>query len=118
VPQSLAESTEVALRVLGGPRRPSAVFCFADSIAYGVYAATRELGLGVPGDVAVCGYDNHPMSALLSPPLTSVEWDIDGIVHSAVRLVVDVIDGKPRKRRVVREPSLRVRASTGETAAR
>ncbi|GAA4316928.1 LacI family DNA-binding transcriptional regulator [Actinomadura luteofluorescens] len=116
VPQSLAESTEVALRVLGGPGRPTAVFCFADSIAYGVYAATRELGLAVPGDVAVCGYDNHPMSALLSPPLTSVEWDIDGIVHSAVRLVVDVIDGKPRKRRVVREPSLRVRASTGETA--
>lgn len=53
------------------------------------------------------------MSALLTPPLTTVDWDIDGIVRSAVRLAVDVIDGKPRKRRVVREPSLRVRASTG-----
>jgi LacI family transcriptional regulator len=115
--QSLTAATEVALRVLGGPARPSAVFCFADSIAYGVYAATRELGLAVPGDVAVCGYDDHPMSALLTPPLTTVDWDIDGIVDSAVRLVVDVIEGKPHEQRVVREPSLRVRASTGEPAA-
>ncbi|MFC5184762.1 LacI family DNA-binding transcriptional regulator [Actinomadura harenae] len=111
-PPSPAETTEVALRVLAGPDRPSAVFCFADSIAYAVYAATRALGLSVPGDLAVCGYDNHPMSALLTPPLTTVDWDIDGIVDAAVRLVVDVIDGKPRKRRVVREPELIVRPST------
>ena len=111
-PQSLAEATEAATAGLSGPRRPSAVFCFSDSIAYGVYAATRALGLDVPGDVAVCGYDNHPMSALLTPPLTTVDWDIDGIVDAAVRMVVDVIDGRPRDRRVVREPTLRVRAST------
>ncbi|MFD0853811.1 substrate-binding domain-containing protein, partial [Actinomadura adrarensis] len=63
--------------------------------------------------VAVCGYDDHPMSALLTPPLTSVDWDMDGIVDSAVRLVVDVIEERPReRRRVVREPALRVRHST------
>ncbi|GAA2572847.1 LacI family DNA-binding transcriptional regulator [Actinomadura fulvescens] len=115
-PQSLPEATEVAIRVLAGRDRPSAVFCFSDSIAYGVYAATRELGLAVPGDVAVCGYDSHPMSALLTPPLTTVDWDIDGIVAAAVRLIVEVIDGTPRHRRVVREPALRVRASTGRGA--
>ncbi|MDL4771817.1 LacI family DNA-binding transcriptional regulator [Actinomadura xylanilytica] len=113
-PQSLAGATQVAERVLAGPGRPTAVFCFSDSMAYGVYAVTRELGLDVPGDIAVCGYDNHPMSALLTPPLTTVDWDIDGIVSDAVRLVVDVIDGKPHERRVVREPELRVRASTGD----
>ncbi|WP_019633136.1 LacI family DNA-binding transcriptional regulator [Actinomadura atramentaria] len=111
-PQSLAGATAAARALLDRADRPSAVFCFSDVIAYGVYAATRDLGLAVPGDVAVCGYDAHPMSALLTPPLTTVDWDIDGIVHAAVRLVVDVIDGKPRRRRVVREPSLRSRAST------
>jgi DNA-binding LacI/PurR family transcriptional regulator len=111
-PQSLPEATETGLRLLGTADRPSAVFCFSDSIAYGVYAATRVLGLDVPGEVAVCGYDNHPMSALLTPPLTTVDWDIDGIVDSAVRLVVDVIEDKPHDRRVVREPSLRIRQST------
>jgi DNA-binding LacI/PurR family transcriptional regulator len=111
-PQSLGEATETALRTLRAPERPSAVFCFSDSIAYGVYAATRVLGLDVPGDVAVCGYDNHPMSALLTPPLTTVDWDIDGIVDSAVRLIVDVIEDNPHDRRVVREPSLRIRQSS------
>ncbi len=111
-PQSLGEAAETATRILGAPGRPSAVFCFSDSIAYGVYAATRALGLEVPGDVAVCGYDNHPMSALLTPPLTTVDWDIDGIVDSAVRMVVDVIEDRPHERRVVREPSLRVRRSS------
>ncbi|REE98891.1 LacI family DNA-binding transcriptional regulator [Thermomonospora umbrina] len=112
-PQSWSEATRVALRTLAAPDRPTAVFCFSDSIAYGVYAATRELGLSVPGDVSVCGYDGHPMSELLTPPLTTVDWDIDGIVHAAVRVMVDAIDGRPRRRRIVRAPTLCTRDSTG-----
>ncbi|WP_262402422.1 LacI family DNA-binding transcriptional regulator [Actinomadura sp. CNU-125] len=112
VPQGLAAATGAALRVLGVSDRPSAVFCFTDSMAYGVYAATRELGLDVPGDVAVCGYDDHPMSALLTPPLTSVDWNIDGIVDAAVELVVGGVDGTGDGGRVVRPPTLRVRTST------
>jgi DNA-binding LacI/PurR family transcriptional regulator len=112
-PQALKEATLVALEVLSADPAPTAVFCFSDSIAYGVYAATRELGLAVPGDVSVCGYDNHPISALLTPPLTTVDWDIDGIVNAAVRVVVGAIEGKPRRRRIVREPTLRYRSSTG-----
>lgn len=114
-PQHLGAATGVAHDVLSGPDRPTAVFCFSDSIAYGVYAATRDLGLAVPGDVAVAGFDDHPMSALLTPPLTSVDWDIDGIVHASVRLMVGAIEGKSRRRRIVREPTLMRRSSTGLT---
>ena len=114
---ALAGATEVACEVLGGADRPTALFCFADSIAYGVYAASRRLGVAVPEEVSVCGYDDHPMSALLSPPLTTVDWDVDGIVRAAVRLVVAAIDGKaPRRRRIVQPPSLRVRGSTAPPA--
>lgn len=115
--QALPAATTVAAEVLSQRPRPTAVFCFTDSIAYGVYAATRELGLAVPGDVSVAGYDDHPMSALLTPPLTSVDWDIEGIVHAAVRVVVGAIDGKSRKRRIMCEPNLRRRDSTGPPAA-
>ncbi len=112
--QSWTRAAEAAMDMLAAPDRPTAVFCFSDSIAYGVYAATRELKLDVPGDVSVCGYDDHPMSALLTPPLTTVDWDIDGIVDAAVRVVVDAVDGRSRgRRRVVRAPALRVRESTG-----
>jgi DNA-binding LacI/PurR family transcriptional regulator len=112
-PQGLAEATAVAGEVLAAAGRPTAVFCFSDSIAYGVYAATRELRLAVPGDVSVAGYDDHPMSGLVTPPLTSVDWNIEGIVRAAVRLVVGSIDGNPRKRRIVHAPGLRKRDSTG-----
>lgn len=112
-PQALPGATEAAMTVLSRPARPTALFCFADSIAYGVYAATRRLGIDVPGEVSVTGFDNHPMSALLTPPLTSVDWDIEGIVHSAVRVIVGGIEGKPRRRRIVCEPSLLQRESTG-----
>lgn len=111
-PHGLAAATEAAHRTLGADR-PSAVFCFADSIAYGVYAAAAELGLSIPGDVSVMGYDNHPMSGLITPGLTTVDWDIDGIVRAAVRLMSAAADGGARRRRVVQQPTLRERGSVG-----
>lgn len=110
-PQALTAATSVAGRVLAGGHR--AFFCFADSIAYGVYAASAGRGLGIPGDVSVMGYDNHPMSSLLTPGLTTVDWDIEGIVRAAVRLVVAAVDGEARPRRIVQAPRLRDRGSVG-----
>ncbi|WP_433433522.1 LacI family DNA-binding transcriptional regulator [Nonomuraea sp. CA-141351] len=109
-PHGLAGATSAARDLLTA-RGPSAVFCFADSIAYGVYAAAQELGLSVPGDVSVMGYDDHPMSGLLTPGLTTVDWDIDGIVRAAVRLISAATDGGTRRRRVVQAPTLRERGS-------
>ncbi|WP_214323259.1 LacI family DNA-binding transcriptional regulator [Nonomuraea sediminis] len=109
-PHDLAGATAVARDVLSD-RRASAIFCFADSIAYGVYAAAADLGLSIPGDISVMGYDDHPMSGLLTPGLTTVDWDIDGIVRAAVRLVVAAADGATRRRRVVQQPTLHPRAS-------
>ncbi|WP_327089950.1 LacI family transcriptional regulator [Nonomuraea sp. NBC_01738] len=115
-PHGLAAATAAAHRVLDGTR-PSAVFCFSDTIAYGVYAAAAELGLSIPGDVSVMGYDDHPMSGLLTPGLTTVDWDIDGIVKAAVRLTVAAADGGSRRRRVVQEPTLRERGSISDLVA-
>lgn len=115
-PSGLADATVAARAVLLRPDRPSAVFCFSDSIAYGVHAAARELGLRVPDDVSICGYDAHPLSALLTPPLTTVQWDLPGVAADAVRLVVGAIEGSPG-RRIVREPELCPRFSTAATVA-
>ncbi len=112
-PYELAQATDVARSVLAGTPRPSAAFCFSDSLAYGVYAAARELQLRIPNDLSVIGYDDHPVSILLAPPRTSFSWDTERLVEVAVGMVLAAIDGHPRRRRrVVIEPVLRERAST------
>jgi DNA-binding LacI/PurR family transcriptional regulator len=117
-PPVLAAATEVAREVLSKTDRPTALFCFADSIAYGAYAAARELGLSIPDDLSVSGYDGHPMSALLTPALTTMDWNVDRIVRDAVRLMLAAIEKKPYRRRTAQPPSLCERGSTGPPGAR
>ena len=112
-PYKLADSTEVARGVLSMDPRPSAAFCFSDSIAYGMYAAASELGLAIPDQLSLIGYDDHPMSALLTPPLTSFSWDSERLIDAAVGMVLAAIDGRRARRSVVIEPILRERGSTG-----
>ncbi len=52
--------------------RPTALICFNDIVAIGVYKAAHELGLRIPEDVSVVGFDDIPMAELLGPPLTTV----------------------------------------------
>jgi LacI family transcriptional regulator len=116
-PPVLAAATEVAREVLTKTDRPTALFCFADSIAYGAYAAARELGLRIPEDLSVSGYDGHPMSALLTPSLTTMDWNVDRIVRTAVRLILAAVGEKPYRRHTVQPPSLCERGSTGPPGA-
>lgn len=115
-PYALPDATEVARTVLSRPDRPSAAFCFSDSLAYGVYAAARELNLRIPDDLSLIGYDDHPVSSLLSPPLTSFSWDTERLIEAAVGMVLAAIDGTRRPRRVVIEPVLTDRQSTARPA--
>jgi LacI family transcriptional regulator len=114
---ALAAATEAAHKVLSAADRPTALFCFADSIAYGAYAAARELGLRIPDEVSISGYDDHPMSALLTPALTTMDWSIGRIVRASVRVILAAIERKPYRRRIVQPPHLRARGSTGAPSA-
>lgn len=117
-PYELGEATAVARAVLSAETRPTAVFCFSDSIAYGVYAAARELNVKIPDELSVIGYDDHPISALLTPPLTSFAWDSARLVELAVEMVLAATDDDgPWRERVVIEPTLRDRGSTAPPQA-
>ena len=88
-------------------------FCLSDSIAYGVLHGCRELGLSVPGDISIVGFDDHPLSRLVDPPLTSVNWSIDRTARAAVGFLVEHLAGERGDHRVVIAPTLSVRESTG-----
>lgn len=72
-----------------------AVFAGSDLLAMGVIRALVELGIDVPGDVSVVGYDNTPHGAGFLPPLSSVEqdWQEGGVLLA--RKVLALIAGKP-----------------------
>ena len=91
---SLNGSRPLALELLAGADRPTAVLCMSDSIAYGVYAACAELGLSIPGDVAVAGFGDHPMSQLL---VTAA--DLDGLGRRADRRARDRVPARGDRRR-------------------
>lgn len=53
---------------------PTAIFCFSDFVAMGVYDALRTLGMSIPSEVAVIGFDNYELiAAQLTPPLSTIE---------------------------------------------
>ena len=67
------ESGERAMRALMAlPERPTAVFACNDLMALGCLMAANDLGLSVPGDVAIIGFDNIPEAARVYPPLTTI----------------------------------------------
>jgi LacI family transcriptional regulator len=110
---SLDGSRPLALEVLAREDRPTAIFCLSDSMAYGVLHGCRELGLRVPEDISLVGFDDHPLSRLVDPPLTSVNWSVDRAARSAVGFLVDHLAGEANERRIVIAPTLAVRSSSG-----
>jgi LacI family transcriptional regulator len=110
---SLNGAQPLARDLLAAPERPTAIFALSDSVALGVYAACRELGLRIPQDVAVVGFDDQPVSRLLDPPLTSVRWHTDRIAEIAVRLAVGASEEAALARTAIVPPALHARGSTG-----
>jgi LacI family transcriptional regulator len=109
---SSADGRAAARRVLDGDRAPTAVFALSDALAYGAYLACADLGLDIPGDVAVAGFDDHPLSALVAPPLTSVSWDTAAAAAAAASMLIGAVDEGRRAGEVVVPPRLRPRGST------
>jgi DNA-binding LacI/PurR family transcriptional regulator len=70
------EAYAAALALLGGDEPPTGVLCFSDVIAHGVVRAAEELGLDVPGDLSVVGFDDSALAKRLRPQLTTVRQDI------------------------------------------
>jgi DNA-binding LacI/PurR family transcriptional regulator len=73
---------------------PTAVFARNDAVAMGALRAARDLGLRVPDDVAIAGFDNLPISAYTSPPLTTVNQPTAVLGHRAAEFVLDRIEGR------------------------
>ena len=92
------EHAEVPARsLLTMDDRPSAIFASNDLSAIQVLRTADDLGLSVPDDLSVVGFDNIPESALVDPPLTTVDQSIQDLGQEAVRMLLDLIDHPERR---------------------
>jgi DNA-binding LacI/PurR family transcriptional regulator len=67
----------------------TAVFCATDSAAFGVARALQEAGLRIPRDVSLVGYNDLPMAAFMSPPLTTVQIDCQALGALAIQRLME-----------------------------
>ncbi|SEF46836.1 transcriptional regulator, LacI family [Actinacidiphila yanglinensis] len=108
----------VGLELLRPADRPTAVFTGNDLQALGLYEAARELGLRIPEDVSVVGFDDLPLARWISPPLTTVRQPLNEMAEAAARLVLDLSRGKqPSTLRVDLATRLVERASSARPRA-
>lgn len=88
----LAGGYAAARRMLQGGDPPSAVLCFSDRMAAGVYRAAAELGRAIPQDLSVVGFgDEEPLAGSLSPGLTSVALPYEAMGARAVDRLIKAI---------------------------
>jgi LacI family repressor for deo operon, udp, cdd, tsx, nupC, and nupG len=99
-------------RILRASPRPTAIAYTSDMLALAGVATARKLGLDVPGDVSITGFDDSPVSALSSPPLTTMTVDPAGFGEAAAGLLLAEIEGAPPPPFEPAAPELIVRRSS------
>ena len=86
---TVEEGIDLSRPILKGVTRPSAVVCYSDFVAFGVMQAIREIGLLIPDDIAVVGFDDVRMSSCLQVPLTTIRSPKEELGRQAMQLLVD-----------------------------
>jgi LacI family transcriptional regulator len=103
---------EAAIRViLSGPERPRALFCWSDLLGVDVVNVARCMGLRVPEDLAVIGYDNSSVAALPLIGLASIDQKGRQMGALAARTLLGRIDGRSKAEHLTVPPHLVLRPS-------
>lgn len=94
--------------------RPDAVFAASDAMAVGAIRAIQGVGLNVPEDIAVVGFDDIPISTLSDVQLTTVRQPVNRLGSNAVELLIDLIEhGTQPPRHIILNSQLVVRSTCG-----
>jgi LacI family transcriptional regulator/LacI family repressor for deo operon, udp, cdd, tsx, nupC, and nupG len=90
----------------------TAIFCYNDAVAAGVLLRCRELGIAVPGQLSVVGYDDVDLARFVTPPLTTIHQPKLRLGEIAMQMLLDILDGRPVQDQFL-PVDLVVRESTG-----
>jgi LacI family transcriptional regulator len=91
----------------------TAIIWVNDMLAYGAIRAIGDIGLSVPDDISVCGFDNLYLSHIVNPGITTVDHLISQRCQSAVSLIIGLIEKRNKDIfKIFYEPQLVIRSST------
>jgi LacI family transcriptional regulator len=113
-----ATSREATLRLLRQPEPPTAIFAANDLSAISTIDVAMTLGMRVPEDLSIVGFDNVPESVMARPALTTVDQAIQLMGQRAVEMLLEILAGhEPARRHVLLPTRLVVRDSAVPPAA-
>jgi DNA-binding LacI/PurR family transcriptional regulator len=88
----MARGMEAAERLLSLPDPPTAIFGFNDNVAIGALHVARRLGLSVPDDLSVIGFDDTELATTVTPQLTSVRQPLAELGRTGVSLLMRILE--------------------------
>jgi LacI family transcriptional regulator len=109
---SAQEGERVCSSIMLGPNPPDALICYNDLMAAGFMKAAQNLGLRVPDDVSVAGFDNIQYGNYISPTLTTVDLQSERLGAAAMDKLIGIIQGTQAGGLSTIEPQLVLRGST------
>jgi LacI family transcriptional regulator len=96
---------QAALELLCVEPHVTAIMAASDEMAFGVYDAAKELGISIPQELSVIGFDNIPDALLVDPPLTTVDQAIEHMGALAAEVVIKLIAGHEPEQLVYKVPT-------------
>jgi LacI family transcriptional regulator len=105
---------EATRELLAMKRRPDAIFTISDRMAIGAMLAIKEKGLKMPTDIGLVGFNNEPVTSLVTPSISSVEMYAAEIGKATARLFIEMLhsDADMSNEEIVIKPKLFVRESS------
>jgi DNA-binding LacI/PurR family transcriptional regulator len=114
---STASGYAAGLQLLRRKDRPTGVFAANDEMAFGLMQAARELGMEVPGELALVGFDDLQLASVMRPALTTIRQPIARLGAEAAARLIDLVLGTSNDRQqILRATELVVRESCGCSA--
>ncbi len=114
---SLESGYEGFRALVGRAPAPSAIVFSNDQMALGAIKAAHDLGVSIPGDVSITGYDDIKYASFVVPALTTMRQPLDRVGEAVATLILERLDGRSECRRVILEPEFKIRDSCGPARA-
>lgn len=109
---SFQSGIAAARELLSLADRPTAVFCISDVLAMGAIRAAEGLGIRVPNDLSVVGFDDVEYATMMNPMLTTVSQPLYRLGRTSAQMLIDQIESRTGKKEIFLDHKLVIRGST------